>query len=243
MSNNFVYTEQIVFNNDSFQQSNINPHALFKVFTHMATKHAELLGVGFNDMLKQNLLWVTMRVKYQIVGQLTPNTTYNISTFPQAKNMLEFDRDFLITDINGNVAVKATSKWCVIDCTTRRLSRLQNIDVPCADMQPVFEGKFLKTETFQPAGAPDFTYQVLPEDIDSNGHMNNSIYARIVFEALRQNKAKQIQTFQLNFLKEAMLGEKIDVYLQYTPQGVYATGKRCEKDISFSAFLSFANNE
>ena len=201
MNKQLVYDEQIVFLPQDFDGENINPYAIFRAFTNMATKHAEILGVGFADMIAKNLLWVTMRVKYEIVGKILPNTQYKITTFPQAKNMLEFDRDFLLKDMAGKVLIKGTSKWCVIDCQTRRIARMQSIDVPCADIEPVFAEKFLKTELFVPEFVPDFSYKVTSDDIDNNGHMNNSIYARIVFEALRLGVGKKIKSFQLNFLR------------------------------------------
>ena len=235
-----MYKEQIEFSQDDFVGGNINSYAIFKAFTHMATKHAELLGVGFADMVAKKLLWVTMRVKYQILGKILPNHTYIIKTFPQAKNLLEFDRDFLLQDGLGNVLIKGTSKWCVIDSSTRRIARMQNVDVPCAEHEPVFADKFLKTAVFVPQTAPDYSYKVVNSDIDYNGHMNNSVYAKIVFDALMLND-QQIETFQLNFLREAMLGDRLDIYLQQKPEGIYVIGKRCEAENSFSAFIKLKN--
>lgn len=236
MDTNYLFQQQIVFTNKDFTNGILNPYAVFKKFTDIATNHAEALGVGYNQMLAQNLFWVVMRVKYQQLADILPNQTYTLQTYPQSKNMLEFDRDFLVLNTNGNAMLIGTSKWCVIDTKTRRLARMQYVDVPCTDLPPVFNQKFLKTETFVPDFLPDYTYQVNASDIDNNGHMNNSIYAKIVFDALGLRKTK-ITTFQLNFLKEAMLGDRIDVYVKKQADNILVVGKKCEADLSFSAFI------
>ena len=232
-----IYKEKISFDKTDFANENLNPYSIFKAFTQMATKHAQILGVGFDQMIKKNLLWVTMRVKYEVVGKILPQEVYEIITFPQSKNMLEFDRDFLLKDLSGNILLKGTSKWCVIDSKTRRIARTSAIELPCADIKPVFDEKFLKTEIFVPQTAPDFSYKVVSDDIDSNGHMNNSIYARIVFDALRLGKNKEIKTFQLNFLHEAMLNNRIDLYAKQTQEGICVVGKLCEAENCFSALV------
>ena len=234
-----IYIEKISFDKTDFVNENLKTYYIFKAFTHMATKHAEILGVGFEQMIKKNLLWVTMRTKYEIVGNIAPCQTYEITTFPQSKNMLEFDRDFLLKDLSGNILLRGTSKWCVIDSKTRRIARTSAIELPCADIKPVFDEKFLKTEAFVPQTAPDFSYQVVSDDIDSNGHMNNSIYARIVFDALRLGKNKEIKTFQLNFLHEAMLSNRIDLYTKQTQEGICVVGKLCEAENCFTALVKF----
>lgn len=234
-----VFTMPIKFNEQDFVYKNINPYVVFNMFTEIATQHAEVLGVGFNDMIQKHMLWVTMRVKYQVLGDILPNKPYVLKTFPQAKNMLEFDRDFLLLDSSGNIVLKGTSKWCVIDSQTRRILKMINLDLPCADIEPAFNQKFLKTPLFEPQTAPDLSYKVLTSDIDANGHMNNAVYAKIVFNTLRLPKDKKIDTFQLNFLREAMCGDRIDVYLKNEQNGINVLGKRCEADNSFSAYILF----
>ena len=153
--------------------------------------------------------------------------------------MFEFDRDFFVEDENGKILLRGTSKWCVVDATTRRLAKMQQLKLPVAEqMERAFDQKFFKTEAFVPDFAPDYVYGVSAADIDANGHMNNSVYAKIVFDALGGNK-KSIKTFQLNFLKEAFCGQRIDIFCKKVEAGVLIVGKKCEGENSFSAFVTF----
>ena len=231
LSNKFVFTE------NDFEDINLKPEAVLQQFQNIALEHAKLLGLGFSEMIKKNLLWIVMRIKYEIIRLPKPDELLTIITYPQAKNFLEFDRDFLIKDIHNNIIIKGTSKWCLLDKTTRHLAKMTSIDYPFQlNKQPAFDGKFLKTETIIPNFAPDYSYKVLADDIDQNNHMNNTVYSKLTLSALRL-KNEKITSFQINFLKEAVLGDRIDVYKKTEEDGYNLLGKLCEKENSFSAYI------
>ena len=75
MTKNIKYKESFAFKKEDFFSYGISPYAVLKVFNTASTNHAELIGVGFEDMLKKNLLWVSMRIKFQILQM--PNQTKN----------------------------------------------------------------------------------------------------------------------------------------------------------------------
>ena len=136
---------QITFTKDDFENINIKPDVVLQKFQDIALEHANLLGLGFNEMLKKNLLWIVMRIKYEVIRSPKPDELLTLTTYPQAKNLLEFDRDFLITDKDNELVIKGTSKWCLLDKTTRRLAKMTSVDYPFEFNKPsVFGEKFLK---------------------------------------------------------------------------------------------------
>lgn len=234
-----VFTEQICFNQNDFDNGKLLPFAVLKKFQHIATSHANALKIGCDEMIKQNLLWITMRIKFQVLSNITPNEQLFITTIPQAKNVLEFDRDFIIQNSLGKRLVIGTSKWCLIDKTTRRLAKLSNVDYPIQlQNKPLFEGKFLKTETFEPVTDPALIYQVKPSDIDYNGHLNNTIYSKLVTDSLPNNLG-QLGLFQINFLSEALLDDKILVFTKQNDNAYTLVGKFTNDKLCFSAFVTF----
>ena len=58
------YIEQTTFKESDFCGKNILPHSVFKAFENIATKHSVLLGVGYDDIIKNNLL---TRIKIFII--------------------------------------------------------------------------------------------------------------------------------------------------------------------------------
>lgn len=131
MENKYYFID-IIFNEKDFEKGNLLPNVLLDKFQTIASMHAQSLGVGFDDMLAKNLLWITMRIKYKILCQPKPNEGLLLFTYPQAKNNVEFDRDYEIKSQDGKTLIIATSKWCLLDATTRRLARMTNVDVPIA---------------------------------------------------------------------------------------------------------------
>lgn len=233
MENKF-YSIDIEFSENDFKNGNLLPNVLLDKFQTIASMHAQSLGVGFDDMLVKNLLWITMRIKYKIICQPKANEKLLLFTYPQAKNNVEFDRDYEIKSKDGKTLIVATSKWCLLDATTRRLARMTNVDVPVVQgKEPLFCEKFLKTETFIPNGKPNFSYKVSEKDIDKNGHMNNTVYAKLAFDALE--KGVFIKQFQINFLHEAMFGDTLEVFVKKEEENFVIVGKLDGDDTSFSA--------
>lgn len=227
------------FDSADFFNGGVLPYAVLKIFQDVAIAHAEALGVGFEAMVNKGLLWVTTRIKYQVLAQPKPMQKLKIVTYPSGKNMLEFDRDFLIFDQQDNLLVKGASKWCLINKNTRRLAKMDAIDtIILPSNKPVFDEKFLKTDVFIPDALADKSYQIVQSDIDSNGHTNNTIYAKLAQSLLCQN-GKKIEFFQINFLKECLLGDRLDIYKKSLADGEYIVGKICEGSISFSVKAVF----
>ena len=76
----------------------------------------------------------------------------------------------------------------------------------------------------------DFVYTktIMPTDIDVNLHTNNLKYNVIALDALTLNdlQNKTIKEYEVYFVNESKLGEKIDVYKKQIKNLTYIEGKR-----------------
>ena len=122
------YFEDILFAEKDFENGDIKPDVVLSKFQDIAVKNAKSLGIGFENMIKHNLLWVTLRIKYQIFSVPKASQTYRLETMPQSKNVLEFDRDYLVLDGDGKQVIRGTSKWCLIDTEKRRIVRIPDFE-------------------------------------------------------------------------------------------------------------------
>lgn len=232
-----TFFEEFCFENEDFDKIGLKPFSVLQAFQDASTKHAEALGVGFETMYSKHLLWVTMRIRYEILRLPKPNEVLKIKTYPSGKNRLEYDREYLIFDADGNLIIKGQSKWCLINSQTRKIEKM--IEAPVLlDQEPVYKERFLKTDTFEPKFLPDVNYQIQPDDIDNNGHTNNTVYANMIAPILEQ-KNKKINFFQINFLRESLIGERIDIYSQFEDKKLKILGKKCEADTSFTIEIEF----
>ncbi|MGL4949075.1 MAG: hypothetical protein ACRC5M_01745, partial [Anaeroplasmataceae bacterium] len=125
---------------------------------------------------------------------------------------IDFNREYLLEDINGNLLIKGISKWVIVDINTRKLARTDKID---------FEGEYHNVSLYNDVDKikidiPNnkefcFQYIVKNSDIDHNCHMNNARYASLVFDSINMSN-NLISFFQIDHIKETKLNDKIDVY-------------------------------
>ncbi len=205
------YSESAVLTANQFDHhGNVLPWAVLDLFQTVAGHHAEQLGVGFETMLKKNLLWIITQIKYQVLNAPKPAQNLTLITWPLPPTRLGFDREYLICDEAGNVLIKGTSKWMQIDAAERKL-------VPAANVYPLteyctdknFEEKIRRIRDFEAASE---VCRILPDasTIDLNNHVNNAAYALFAQMALG-DFGGMINTFQIDFLHEVLPGQPLNV--------------------------------
>ena len=189
----------------------IRPAAILDLFQDMASLHANELGVGFDDIVKKNYYWIVSSIEFEQLKQFKSISYVKVKTWPKAKNRLEFIREFTISDLDGNLLVKGISTWVVIDKTTRRLTRGDDI---------IFSGEYSE-ETNYPnyrrrkisllnnEVIKEWDYKVLATDLDHNGHMNNAKYADVIYNGLTDDRC--VKSVHISFLHEALLNDNIHV--------------------------------
>jgi len=229
------YETKITLYNSYFDYNNrLTAKSLFSIFQDVASIHAEEIGVGFETMLAQNLYWVLSRVKFDILKMPEPNQTVIVRTWPHEKGRIDFDRDLKIMSEDGNILIKGTSKWCVIDTIKRTLQRTENVNYigkHCLEIN--YPDKFAKIALPSIEPITKFTHKVRFSDLDHNKHMNNTNYANLVINALEN---KIFTHFEINYLSECLLDDEIIVSSIKDENGEYIIGINNNKT-TFTAFV------
>lgn len=130
-------------------------------------------------------------------------------------------RDFDLF-LNGDKIGTVVQAWIISDITTRKMLRPDNIPgfvLPeSEDPRDTLISKLKAPKELTRVGS----YTVSQSDIDTNGHMNNSRYLSAAQNLLEENfKACD---FQVGFLKESMLGDRISLYRANTDDGIHIRG-------------------
>lgn len=148
-------------------------------FIVAATIHANQIGVGYDDLMKQNAAWVLVRMS--IEAQRTPciNETYRVVTWIEGFNRHLSDRNFALLDVEGIPIAYGRSVWACIDIDSRRPVAINPVtcfgDRPCPiEPQPRLKSPGEECQTFSKA----FTYS----DLDFNRHVNSSRYTERLLE-------------------------------------------------------------
>ncbi|MCL1812777.1 MAG: thioesterase [Treponema sp.] len=232
---NIFNEESAVRFGDIDQSDSLTIASTFDLFQEAAINHAEILGVGREEMKQSGNVWILSRLSVFMACRPLFKEKIITRTWPRSTNKLFAIRDYDIhysADISGrengpcsdNVLVRGRSAWLVVDIEKRRPLRPQM----AAEKLPPNEGiNALPGENLQGNDPPpslvtrDFsaTEPILRRacysDIDYNGHVNNTRYIQWIQDLLDPeilNHAKQIR-LDINYLAEVLYGETIGLYL------------------------------
>lgn len=229
------YTIKITLYGSYFDiNGRLTAKSILTIFQDIASIHAEEIGVGYSQMLEKNLYWVLSRVKFDILKMPHINQTVIVETWPHAKGKIDFDRDMRILSEGGDALIIATSKWCVIDTVKRMLQRTDEVNYngePCFDVN--YEERFGKIILPNLSLSKKFVYNVGFCDLDCNQHMNNTNYANLVLNAIEN---KKISHFEINYISECKLGDKIDISITKGEKGEYVMGSINQRTV-FNAYV------
>ena len=216
----------------------IQPASILSLFQDVAGIHANRLGIGFDELMARQTIWVLTKVRYRMVGTPRRYQRVRVRTWPLPPARINFRREYCIETPEGEVLVQGTSEWVVVHSEKRRVLPASNVypsDDYCTDT--VFPGRLPKVPQFEAAGegvevVPGFT------QLDINGHINNTFYANYVLDAVAPEQGVTVQELQIDYHRELMAGQS--VYLHWRREGgeVLAKGLSAEGECMFSCRMA-----
>ena len=198
----------------------LKPTGILDCFQTVAGIHSNLLDLGLTKLLKSNHAWVLARIKYDVIKQIPKESKIIVKTWPHPAGRFDFDRDYQILDHLGNVFVKGTSKWVIIDTKERKVVR-SNYKYPCECIDDKLYDSFDKIkESFKEDYKILGTYTVREDETDVLGHMNNIRYADIIFKFY----PFELKSLQIDYIKEIKAGETLIVKEKKEGSLIYLAG-------------------
>ena len=208
------------------------PSAILDMFQEVAGNHAEKLGIGFEELKAKNLLWVIVRSKFEVVKHPCQHSEVTVKTWPLPANKISFRRDYLMTDEKGEVLIRGTSDWFIINSQTRSFEKAERV-YPSDEFVTDYAISEKPKKLHSYKGETD-EYSVVPAfcDIDRNGHVNNTKYANFILNALDLGN-KDIASFQIDYHKEVLKGEQLIISTAIEDDTAFASGKNKDGDAMF----------
>ncbi|CAD6261828.1 unnamed protein product [Miscanthus lutarioriparius] len=173
-----------------------------------------LLGDGFgatHGMIRNNLIWVVSRMHVQVDQYPIWGEVLDIDTWVGSSGKNGMRRDWLIRGRNsGDVFVRATSTWVMMNKVTRRLSKMP--EEVRGEIAPWFidrhaiqdeaTEKIVKLDSN--AMYVDSDLKPKRSDLDMNHHVNNVKYVRWMLETLPDHflQQNQLSSITLEYRKE-----------------------------------------
>lgn len=224
---------------DFDMNSKILPRAVLEIFQDIAGAHAETDGFGFDDLKLKNLFWIIVRTKFIIEKQPKKYVDVKVTTWPLEPKGYFFRRDYIIEDQNGDVLIRGTSDWMILNSESRSLTAAKDIypedTVYKTDL--AIDEKLKKLRDFKGDTAE---YNVTPAfcDIDVNGHVNNTRYADFVINAINP-ESREIKSFQIDYLKEVLKGEPLTILTGFEDNKAFSKGINTQEEKMFSCEIVF----
>ena len=225
---------------DTFDR--VKPYVYLDFFQDVAGHHADILGVGYEACKKENIAWVLMKNRLEVIKSPSPYEEVEVITWPSSRSRIDYGRDYMMISKTGEVYAKATSQWVFANMTTHKLLRSTALSFPeGVEENPLFEGKIEKVDIDElVCNNIIHSHKITNSDLDHYGHTNNARYAVMIFDALPNREDKLIKYIVINYLQEAHLGEVVDLYLEEKNGYVIGCGKvREDGRLSFTFKLSF----
>ncbi len=187
--------------------------SLFNYFQDVASHHAQNLGLGVEELLAEHgVTWVLVKIIVKMDRFPNLNEEILVETWPLEPKKLEFERDFYVKDMQGNIIGRAISSWVIMDVATRDIRKTELFPAKFPQLIPAraIDGRIGKIKA---NGQLNEVYKkkIGYSDIDINGHLNNSKYIDYIMDcfSIEKHGLYTVNTIQVNYISEAMPGDYI----------------------------------
>lgn len=191
----------------------LKPAVLLQFLQDLASDNAEQLGFGYSYIIKKNLTWFLLKYRMEFEDYPSKIDNIQIETEPRGYNKLFAFRNFKI--LNGEKLLgKVSSSWALVDIDSKNIISVGASLDNNPNMPPYMKDcEDLDFEKIKPLSKVDTEkiFEVRFDDIDVNGHANNSNYIIWAFEPLGfefLNKHR-LKILDMVFKKEIKYGCKV----------------------------------
>lgn len=236
-----IYEKEVLFTySDCDANDNLTPKSILQACQDAAGEHADIMHIGYEELLAKRLIWVIDRTRFHIEKPFNPFEPLVLKTWPLRSKTIEFNREYVFENAAGQRVITATSKWCIVNIDTRRLVRMRDIQMPqegYIEDYAIEEDPYKMIVPFDHDDLkPVYDIPIRFSELDHNGHMNNTNYACLASDSIPNISSKRIVDMQLNFMKECQQSDRLETYVNKIGENEYSViGLKNKKDVSFMA--------
>jgi len=179
-----------------------------------AAAHSEVGGISFTDMQEFNQAWVLSRMRVEIIELPKWRDVVTVKTWI---NSLENSRSVRALEmyVNGKKIIGSETFWAVFNTKARRP---ESLALPYEHFELYPDNKATEMG-FSKIDLPKekeeiFERTVSLSDLDIVNHANNVKYLEWCIDLVDENKIlkQQVKSFEMNFLKELSLKDKVIIH-------------------------------
>ncbi len=225
-----------------FQDGKLTLPSLLNFLQEAAGQHADKLKFGVHDLNMSNDTWVLSRMRVEVERWPELGENIQVETWPKGFDRLFAVRDFRVYDSKGEVLVRASSYWLVVDRISKRPKMMTNISKEL--INPEISAIDQKLDKIPVAKNIDFIFSKITgsSEIDVNGHVNNVHYSEWIFNTLPAEilKERSLICYEINYMAEVFVDERVEVELgweQISENLMLGSVKRGDKEVCRAKLL------
>ena len=193
----------------------LKAHMLFAFLLNSAWNHARQLAFDYKTLSDRNLMWILSKLQLVVYKLPRWGERINIETWGKGIERFYALRDFIVTSSDGEKLASATSAWMILDKTSYRPQKLNELmkDFPWTGDRIEVETNLRKVP--EPADEKACCgFHVVFSDIDVNEHVTATRYLHWILDSypLPVLSARELRAAEISFLAEAVLDDEISVY-------------------------------
>ncbi|MBR2880461.1 MAG: hypothetical protein IKC02_07305, partial [Oscillospiraceae bacterium] len=93
---------------DFDRRRKLRPAAIMDLFQDIAGRHANALGVGLEDLLKKNIVWILVKIRFRVLKDAHMYQRVCVRTWPLPPQRMGYEREYVISDENGEPIVEGS---------------------------------------------------------------------------------------------------------------------------------------
>jgi acyl-ACP thioesterase len=191
--------------------------ALLNILQYTAGKHADMLGWSVRGLQEQGKTWVLQRFYCDIRSLPSDDEIIHITTYPSDADKLLAYRDYKVENESGDIIVKATSSWVILNLESRRV---EPVPAHVAGLSGTFGPRIIRfrdrrLKAFSPELAENAAdFRIRKHDLDLNRHVNNVRYMEWGLESVPDSvfDTQQLRELDIVFKAECFFGDVVRAF-------------------------------
>ena len=200
---------------------------------------ADELGFGIAVLHPRGLTWILTRLSVEMYELPTHCERVRFETWIESNAHMLSTRNFRIYSGDRLIGICKTV-WAILDIQKREI--VNYFDDPI--FENAIDGEVLEMPRVRMTTIPEPTgsmpHKIVYSDIDYNGHCNSCRYLQAMTDAYLPDYYGKKVRLDINYSKEAMLGEEMQTLYLVTEDGVQYQQKNPHGETSCSAKITIS---
>lgn len=221
---------------------NLSLFDFLRLTADIASEDIARRGTSMPFLVEHGIARVLARSSYRIFRMPKIDERIELLTTEERPDSLQFTRDYKFKDSQGNLLVAGESKWLLTDFASRKIrptnvvEPFRKLNTATLEKQNLPCGKIAVPAEMEKAGEQ----WIRQSHIDGNRHTDNAFYGAFAADAFpAEFVGRPIVDFRINYSKEALLGEKLDIFTAKTSDGKLIVVGKKNDEVSFACEFRF----